>query len=100
MLEFDQMQQAQSSPKQPHDPVAGMTVRDVARRLRVSPRKVAIWIRKGELRATNTAHTLSARPRWIISAEALAEFEKGRSGGPTPQAPKRRPRLAIVDFYP
>ena len=47
---------------EPHDDLstAGMTVRDVARRLRVGPGKITTWIKRGELKATNTALTLSA----------------------------------------
>jgi len=76
-------------------------VRDVARRYRVSPDKVRRWIDRGELLAVNTAAALCGRPRWVIPAEALVEFEKGRRGGPTPK-PQRRQRRRVheIDFYP
>lgn len=80
---------------------AGLTVEDVARRYRVSPDKVRGWIGRGELRAINTSAALCGRPRWIITPESLADFEKARRGGPGPKAPPRRRRRAgEQDFYP
>jgi hypothetical protein len=81
-------------------PAAGLTVADVALRYRVSPDKVRGWIRRGELRAVNTAAVLSSKPRWVIPAEALAVFERRRAGGPAPTPPRRRRRPAQVDYYP
>jgi transposase len=78
----------------------GLTVRDVARRYRVSPDKIRLWIKKGELSAINTAATICGKPRWVIPAEALAEFERRRAGGPTPKPPRRRRRNEMVDFFP
>jgi excisionase family DNA binding protein len=43
-------------------PPRGLTVREVARRYRVSPDKVRAWIRRGELAAVNTASTLCGKP--------------------------------------
>ncbi len=78
----------------------GLTVRDVARRYRVSPDKVRAWIARGELRAVNTATALCGRPRWVVSPDALAEFERRRAGGPPPK-PARRPRRPVqIDYYP
>jgi excisionase family DNA binding protein len=79
---------------------AGLTVREVARRYRVSPDKVRAWIDRGELAATNTAATLCGRPRWVVPPEALAAFERGRQGGPPPKPPRRRRKPAMIDFYP
>jgi hypothetical protein len=73
----------------------------VARRYRVGEDKVRGWIRSGELRAVNTAAALCGRPRWVVPVEALAEFEKGRRGGPAPKAQRRRRRRPQeIDFYP
>jgi hypothetical protein len=58
----------------------GLTVKDVARRYRVSPDKVRLWIARGELVAINTTATLCGKPRWVILPEALAEFERRRAG--------------------
>jgi hypothetical protein len=81
-------------------PAAGLTVADLAARWRVSPDKVRGWISRGELRATNTATMLCGRPRWVVSADAVVEFERRREGGPTPK-PRRRPRaVGLIDYYP
>lgn len=82
---------------------SGFTVADVARRYRVGEDKVRCWIRKGELVAINTATALCGKPRWVISAESLAAFERRRKGGPPPeqQRPRRRRRQAgEVDYFP
>jgi len=81
-------------------PKAGLTVREVARRYRVGEDKVRGWIRRGELADINTAATLCGKPRWVISAEALAEFERRRAGGPPPKPPCRRRRQQAIDYYP
>lgn len=78
----------------------GLTVRDVARRYRVGEDKVRIWIGRGELKAINTAAVLCGRPRWVILAEALADFEKARLGGPPPKPQRRRRAPAVKDYYP
>jgi excisionase family DNA binding protein len=85
----------------PHlDNVAGLTVREVARRYRVGEDKVRSWIARGELKAVNTAAALCGRPRWVVPVDSLAEFERRRAGGPPPKPPRRRGRSALVDFYP
>jgi excisionase family DNA binding protein len=84
-----------------HETTAGFTVADVAARFRVSADKVRAWIRRGELRATNTADRRCRRPRFVISPSALADFERRRAAT-TPESPKppRRKRTNAVDFYP
>ena len=79
---------------------AGLTVADVARRYRVSPDKVRSWIVKGELAAINTASALCGKPRYLITPEALADFERRRAAGPTPKPRRRRKRTNLVDYYP
>ncbi len=81
-------------------PAAGMTVREVARRYRVSPDKVRLWVKRGELAAINTATVLCGRPQLRITAEALAAFERSRSAGPPPKPARRRRRAVQVDYYP
>jgi excisionase family DNA binding protein len=83
-----------------HLTLRGYTVADVAQRLRVGPDKVRAWINCGELRAINTAGVLCGKPRWVISPDALAEFEKRRVGGPPPKPVKRKKRMDSVDYYP
>jgi hypothetical protein len=52
------------------------------------------------LKAANTAADLYGRPRWVILAEALPEFEKRQRGGPTPKPRRRRRRRSHeIDFY-
>jgi hypothetical protein len=82
------------------DTATGLTVREVARRYRVSEDKVRSWIIREELSAINTASTLCGKPRWVILPDALAAFERRRAGGPPPKSP-RRPRLnRVKDYYP
>jgi transposase len=78
----------------------GYTVRDLVAYYRVSEDKIRRWIATGELRAVNTAAALCGRPRWVIPAEALAEFEQRRAGGPQPKPPRRRRRQEAIDYYP
>jgi hypothetical protein len=78
----------------------GLTTADVARRYRIGEDKVRALIQAGELRAINTASALCGKPRWVVTPEALADFEKRRAGGPTPKAPRRRQPAGAVDFFP
>jgi transposase len=82
--------------------VTGLTVTDIARRYRVGQDKVRGWIRRGELRAINTAARRCARPRFVVTAEALEEFEQGRSASlpPRQERPKHKKRRAMKDFFP
>ncbi len=79
---------------------AGRTVRDLARRWRVGVDKVRGWIRRGELAAINTATALCGKPRWVITPDAVAEFEKRRASGPAPKQKRSRKRTDMVDFFP
>jgi excisionase family DNA binding protein len=79
---------------------SGLTVRDVARRYRVGEDKVRRWIAHGELKAVNTAAALCGRPRWVIMAESLEEFEQRRTGSAPPKTQRTRTRRLPVDFYP
>ncbi len=88
----------------PADPVpvvaAGLTVAEVARRYRVGPDKVHHWIRTGELQALNVATAVCGRPRFVVTPEALAAFEKRRDARPAPK-PAPRPRRGFrVDYFP
>jgi transposase len=80
--------------------LSGFTTRDVARRFRVGEDKVRSWIARGELKAVNTASVLCAKPRWVVTAESLAEFERQRTSGPPPRPPKRRRRETEIDYLP
>jgi len=78
----------------------GYTVADLARRFRVGEDKIRRWILSGELKALNVASSLCGRPRFVVTANALAEFEKRRTAGPPPKAPRRRKRVTGEDFFP
>jgi hypothetical protein len=77
-----------------------MTVPGFARRYRVGEDKVRGWIRRGELAAINTAATLAGKPRWVITPEAAAAFERRRTAGQPRPAPRRRRRPVEIDFFP
>lgn len=64
---------------------------DIARERGVRLSKVRVWIARGELVAVNMAEKTGAglRPRWRVSAEALAAFDLARSSKVT-VAPKRK----------
>jgi hypothetical protein len=78
----------------------GWTVRDVAGRYRVGMDKVRGWIRRGELRAVNTATALCGKPRWVVTNEAMAEFERRRSSTPPAKPQRMRQKHPQKDYYP
>ena len=78
----------------------GRTTAEVASYYRVGVGKVLAWIRSGQLVAVNTASTLCGRPRWIVTPQALADFEARRQSGPPPQPSRRSKRTAWIDYYP
>lgn len=78
------------------------TVADVAGRLGVTAATVLAWIAAGELQAFNVGRKPRAKkPRWRVSAEALAAFESARSATPTAPPARRRRRRPddVVPFY-
>jgi hypothetical protein len=77
----------------------GLTISDLARRYRVKRGKVLGWIRRGELAAVNTADPL-CRPRYVVTAEQLADFERRRTDTPAKPTPRRRKRTTLVDYFP
>lgn len=80
----------------------GLTVPQLAKRYRVSPDKIRNWIRRGELRAVNVASRLCGRPRFVVTPDALADFEKKRAAQSAAPKPARRKRLpkGTIDFFP
>jgi hypothetical protein len=90
-----------ATPKDDRPTVYGLTLREVARRYRVSPDKVRTWIRRGDLKAVNTAMFLCGKPRWVVLPEALAVFERVRASGPPPKTPRRKKDPpGYIDFFP
>ncbi len=84
----------------PADLAAGFTVADLARRYRVGEDKVRLWIKRGELIALNTSMTECARPRFVVTADALEQFEQRRRVGPAHKKPKRQRKSDLIDYYP
>ena len=83
-------------------PSGGMlTPPQVAKQLGVSPDKILAWIRKGELHATNVAAGSGGRPRYRISHEDLAEFQRKRQNvKPPPKPPRRRKKDPnVIEFF-
>jgi len=75
---------------------------DVAQRLDVDVHAVLAWIKRGELRAINTAAKVDGkRPRWRISPTDLTIFEGRRAAGPAPQVTHRRRRTDanVISFF-
>ena len=70
----------------------------LAKRFGVKPSKIVRFIRAGELRAIDLAAAGSKRPRFRISPEAVAEFERRRSAAPLPRPIRRRRPTAIKSF--
>lgn len=81
-------------------PTTGLTVRDVARRYRVSADKVRGWITRGELFAINTATVLCGKPRFVVLPDALAAFEQRRAAASPKPARRQRKKTYEVDYYP
>jgi hypothetical protein len=85
----------------PAEHARGFTVRDLAARWRVSADKIRAWILRGELSAINTANHLSGKPRFVVSADAVAAFERGRGCATPPRPTPRRKRAAgLIDYFP
>jgi hypothetical protein len=78
----------------------GVTPRELARILRVSPDRVRGWIASGELGAVNTARTRCGKPRFVVLPHHLAEWERRRQTGPPPKPTRRRKQSGIVDYFP
>lgn len=84
----------------PLSPHRGLTVADVAARYRVSPDRVRGWIARGELAALNTRDVRAGRPRFVVTPEALAAFERSRAVAPLPKPTRRKKKIVQVDYYP
>jgi hypothetical protein len=82
-------------------PAHGLTVRDVAKRYRISPDKVRALIKRGALSAINTASALCGRPRFVVLPHHLAAFEEQRRAAAPPPKPKRKSKMmSFIDYYP
>jgi excisionase family DNA binding protein len=66
---------------------------EVAKSMKVSPKKVYDWIESGRLRAIDLNPPNAKRPRWSIDRADVEAFRKSLQ--PTPKAP-RTPRRATT----
>jgi excisionase family DNA binding protein len=78
----------------------GLTPREIARLLRVSPERVRTWIARGELGAVTTADHRCGRPRYVVLPHHLAEWERSRAAAQPPPPRRRQKRTSAVDYYP
>jgi hypothetical protein len=81
-------------------PTVGMTVREVAKRYRVSPLKVRRWLRAGLLGAINVAATQCAKAQLRVLPRHLELFEAQRAAAPAPKVARRTKRTGLRDYYP
>jgi hypothetical protein len=69
----------------------------------MSPCRIRSLIKKGVLRAINTAPSKSGKARYICLPEHVAEYERQMQVVPEPPPrPRRKPRKEMdeKDFYP
>jgi hypothetical protein len=72
-----------------------LTPPQIAKERAIRTSKVLHWIASGELEAVNCAEKRQGRPRWRISAQSLAAFDRGRSSRAGLAVPMKPPRKAI-----
>jgi excisionase family DNA binding protein len=77
------------------------SVKDLCERFGIGEHTILAWIRCGELRAVNVGRSLRAKkPRWRITAEALAAFEQQRTPAPPlPRTRRKRQPADIIQRY-
>jgi hypothetical protein len=79
----------------------GLTPREAAQLLRVSPDRIRAMIASGELGAVNMAPVRCGKPRYVILPHHLTEYERRhRATAPAKSSRRPRRRTAGVDFYP
>ena len=79
----------------------GLTPRELAGLLRVSPDRIRSWIANGELGAVNTATVRCGRPRYVILPDQLAEFVRSRRAStPAKPKPRRKRQQVAKDYFP
>ncbi len=71
---------------------AFFTPPELAKLWRVSPEKIVLLIRGGQLRAFDAAAPDSRLPRFRVPAEAVRNFEHGRQPAAVPSTSGRRQR--------
>jgi hypothetical protein len=89
-----EIQDASGTPRKARQPMPDMPDTTyappaVARRYAVNVRRVHAWIATGELAAVNVGDG-AKRPRWRVTAEAIADFERRRSAQPKAATTRRK----------
>jgi len=77
-------------------------IKQIAERYMVSPSTVSGWIANNELDAFVVSRAAGSRkPRYRVTEEALAAFERRRAvGSQTPATPRRKKANdGVVEFY-
>jgi transposase len=70
-----------------------MRLEDVAKRYEVPVSRVRSWVKRGELAAVDVSRKAgSKRPRFVVTPDALADFERARSTGPAAVTKRGRGR--------
>jgi hypothetical protein len=76
-----------------------VTPAEYAERLKIDVRRVLAWIHQGELKAVNFSSSLASRkPRYLISEEAIQEFENLRTTFVPERRAKKPRRKHGADF--
>jgi transposase len=82
------------------DWIAGFTIPEVAKRLRVGQDRVRRWIKRGDLAACNTADAKCRRPRYVVLPKQLAAFVRRRSAAEPQPTPRWKNRTTEGDYFP
>jgi hypothetical protein len=84
----------------PNNDTRAISPNAYARRLGVNVHKIISFIRSGELQALNLATDRAGRPRWKLTAEAIANFERRRAALPQPKLSRRRRKKDnVIEFF-
>ena len=78
-----------------------LSVKELCERYGVNEHTVLGWIKSGELKAINVGRRPGAKkPRWRITADALATFELIRTNNlPLPRTRRRKQSADVISFY-
>ena len=78
-----------------------LSVADVAAYLSTSPTKIIRLIKAGALRAIDIALPGAKRPRYVVRASDLEEFEQARltTKPPPAAAPRRRQAEKVPNYF-